>query len=111
MEKRVFYRLISGLHASISTHLSAKYLHKGVLNQPDVWAPNLGEFRRRFDSATTNGQGPQWLKNLYFVYLVELRAISKAAPYFEKEIFYSGSSTNDDQETKFLILDLLNLTK
>ena len=28
-EKRVFYRAISGLHASISLHLAAKYPNKG----------------------------------------------------------------------------------
>jgi len=33
---------------------------------------------------TTAGRGPQWLKNLYFTYLVELRALAKAAPYLEQ---------------------------
>ena len=32
LEKRVFYRVISGLHASINTHLSAEYLLKGKLD-------------------------------------------------------------------------------
>jgi hypothetical protein len=111
LEKRVFHRLISGLHASINIHLCAKYLHKGVLNQPDYWGPNPDEFKLRFDPTTTNGQGPQWLKNLYFIYLVELRAITKAAPYFEKELFYTGLSDKEDQDTKGAVLDLLNETK
>ncbi|KAG9461622.1 hypothetical protein GDO78_016231 [Eleutherodactylus coqui] len=29
VEKRAFYRLISGLHASINIHLSARYLLQG----------------------------------------------------------------------------------
>jgi len=29
LEKRVFYRMMSGLHASINIHLSALYLFKG----------------------------------------------------------------------------------
>ena len=29
LEKRVFYRMMSGLHASINIHLSAIYLFKG----------------------------------------------------------------------------------
>lgn len=33
LEKRVFYRVISGLHASINTHLSAQYLFKGKLTE------------------------------------------------------------------------------
>ena len=30
LEKRAFYRIISGLHASINIHLSAKYLLSGL---------------------------------------------------------------------------------
>lgn len=30
VEKRAFYRLISGLHASINVHLSARYLLQGI---------------------------------------------------------------------------------
>lgn len=103
--------MISGLHTSINIHLSAKYLHKGVLNQPDYWARNVEEFSRRFDPETTNGLGPQWLKNLYFIYLVELRAITKAIPYFEKETFFAGKSSKDDEDTKIAVFELLNLTK
>jgi len=111
LEKRVFYRLISGLHTSINVHLSLQYLHKGHLNQPDWWGPNIKEFKRRFNPAKTNGQGPQWLKNLYFLYLVELRAISKAIPYFETETFYAGRSVQSDQETKKAVMDFLAATK
>ena len=108
LEKRVFHRLISGLHASINIHLCASYLHKGVLDQPDIWAPNIDEFVRRFDPTTTNGQGPQWLKNLYFIYLVELRALTKAAPYLEKEIYYTGlGNSREDDDTKLAVLDFL----
>lgn len=48
---------------------------------PPVWGPNVKEFKRRFDLETSEGQGPQRLKNLYFTYLVELRALAKATPY------------------------------
>lgn len=111
LEKRVFYRLISGLHASINIHLSAQYLHKGHLNQPEYWGYNIKEFKRRFNPGKTNGQGPQWLKNLYFLYLVELRAITKAASYFERETFYAGRSVQSDQETKQAVMDFLQVTK
>ena len=49
-----------------------------------TWGPNVEEFRARFDPETTNGAGPQRLKNLYFTYLVELRALAKVAPYLEE---------------------------
>ncbi len=47
------------------------------------WGPNTEEFHKRFSPETTWGQGPQWLKNLYFTYLLELRALVKASPYLK----------------------------
>lgn len=93
LEERVFYRVISGLHASINTHLCAKYLLSEGLSLTDPkgkWGPNLQEFVRRFSPETTNNEGPNWLRNLYFIYLVELRALNKAAPYLQEEDFYTG---------------------
>lgn len=95
MEERVFYRVVSGLHASINTHLCANYLlsDKNGLDLTDPkgkWGPNLAEFQKRFSPDTTNGEGPNWLRNLYFVYLVELRALVKAAPYLEREEYFTG---------------------
>lgn len=51
---------------------------------PGTWDHNLEEFQTRFDPILTDDQGPQRLKNLYFTYLVELRALAKAAPYLKK---------------------------
>lgn len=48
------------------------------------WGPNLEEFQRRFDPKLTYGEGPSRLRNLYFAYLVELRALAKVAPYLEE---------------------------
>ena len=61
LEKRVFYRTLSGLHASISIHLSYKHLMPGSFAKP-TFGPNLEEFKRRFDADTTNGNGKShWL--------------------------------------------------
>ncbi|XP_047558317.1 ERO1-like protein beta isoform X4 [Lutra lutra] len=76
LEKRVFYKLISGLHASINLHLCANYLLEETWGKPS-WGPNMKEFKRRFDPVETKGEGPRRLKNLYFLYLIELRALSK----------------------------------
>jgi ERO1-like protein alpha len=87
-------------------------LHKdGTFDQQEYWGFNPKEFEKRFHPSTTYGQGPLWLKNLYFVYLVELRALAKAAPYLEKEKFFAGRSEVEDQETKIAVRKLLNLTK
>ncbi|XP_022083097.1 ERO1-like protein beta isoform X2 [Acanthaster planci] len=97
LEKRVFYRLISGLHSSINVHLCAKYLLSGGIFGVETWGPNVDEFKQRFDPQTTDGEGPVRLKNLYFTYLVVLRAIAKAAPLLEAELFYTGEAKEDEQ--------------
>ena len=45
------------------------------------WGPNMEEFVKRFDARYTDGEGPKRLRNMYFTYLVEMRALVKAAPY------------------------------
>ncbi|RXN23026.1 ERO1 beta isoform X1 [Labeo rohita] len=111
LEKRVFYRLISGLHSSINIHLCAEYLLDEGWGKP-VWGPNVHEFKQRFDPAETKGEGTRRLKNLYFLYLIELRALSKVAPYFERTFInlYTGN-TQEDSTTKELLLQILNETK
>ncbi|XP_041418740.1 ERO1-like protein beta isoform X1 [Xenopus laevis] len=111
LEKRVFYRLISGLHASINLHLSAKYILEDTWGNPR-WGPNTKEFNLRFHPAYTKGEGPRRLKNLYFLYLIELRALSKVASYFERSIvdLYTGNM-EEDAATKNLLLDILTDTK
>lgn len=71
----------------------------------------MDEFVKRFDPSATNGQGPIWLKNLYFIYLVELRAIAKAAPYLEREVFFTSVESKDNEDTKNAVLDLLKTAK
>lgn len=111
LEKRAFYRAISGLHSSISIHLCAQYYTKAKdCFGKGAWGPNIKEFKRRFDPEYTNGEGPHWLKNLYFIYLLELRAIAKAAPYFENELFYTGNLEND-QEVQKVVKKLLEIAK
>lgn len=46
----------------------------------------LGRFGTKWSK-----EGPERLKNLYFVYLLEIRALVKIAPYLEKELFFTGN--------------------
>ncbi|CAH1982327.1 unnamed protein product [Acanthoscelides obtectus] len=115
LEERVFYRVISGLHASINTHLCANYLLSNAngmsfTDPRGKWGPNLDEFQRRFSPENTNSEGPNWLRNLYFIYLVELRALAKVAPYLEEEEYYTGNDASD-WDTQMAIKDLLNVIK
>ncbi|XP_071345633.1 ERO1-like protein alpha [Trachinotus anak] len=111
VEKRAFYRLISGLHASINIHLSARYLLEDSWFQKK-WGHNVSEFRQRFDSELTAGEGPKRLRNLYFLYLIELRALAKALPFFQQPSFrlYTGRP-EEDQKHKELLLQILQLAR
>jgi ERO1-like protein alpha len=110
LEGRTFYRLISGLHSSISIHLCAQHFFPvvgmGYSRSDGRWGPNLEEFKRRFDPETTGAEGPIWLKNLYFTYLIELRAIYKAREYLQSQTYFTGNQT-DDSDTKALITENL----
>lgn len=85
LEKRVFYRVISGLHASISIHICHEYL------DPDTktWAPNLECFVTRIS------QHPERLQNVYFDYVLMMRALSKAGEYLDKFSLRSGEEIRD----------------
>ena len=110
LEKRAFYRLISGLHASISLHICEYWKYTcGVFGKED-WNVNLNEFYRRFSPNTTRQQGPVWLKNMYFTFLVELYALSQAETDLSLAVFYTGKSTHD-AETQELVTQLLSLVR
>ncbi|KAL8564288.1 hypothetical protein ACOMHN_050899 [Nucella lapillus] len=111
LEKRAFYRMVSGLHTSINIHLCDQFLQAAPTAFGDaVWGPNIKEFKTRFDPETSDGQGPQRLKNLYFTYLIELRALAKAAPYLMHEEFYTGDN-NEDDEVRVAVDDFLRIVR
>lgn len=114
LEKRTFYRAISGLHSSINIHLSARFLlsdKEGFVESKDgIWGLNVEEFQRRFDPELTGGEGPSRLKNLYFLYLLEMRALAKAAPYLEHMEFYTGNE-DEDKDVRRAVKDLLKVIK
>lgn len=72
----------------------------------------MKEFTHRFNPTETKGEGPRRLKNLYFLYLFELRALSKVASYFERSVvdLYTGNA-QEDAETKSLLLEIFSDTK
>ncbi|XP_072321414.1 ERO1-like protein alpha [Eucyclogobius newberryi] len=111
VEKRAFYRLISGLHSSINIHLSARYLLNDVWFKK-TWGPNVTEFLSRFDSELTEGEGPKRLRNLYFLFLMELRALVKVLPVVSEESFrlFTGQPRRD-QSHKKLLLDILHTAR
>ena len=61
---------------------------------PPSWGPNVEEFVKRFAPKLTYGDGPNRLKNLYFAYLVEMRALVKAAPYLLEVLYFTNNNIN-----------------
>ncbi|XP_018583314.2 ERO1-like protein alpha isoform X1 [Scleropages formosus] len=111
VEKRAFYRLVSGLHTSINVHLSARYLLADNWYEKK-WGRNVSEFQQRFDANLTEGEGPKRLRNLYFLYLIELRALAKVLPFFEQPAFqlYTGQPEYD-KDVKSALLEVLRLAR
>jgi hypothetical protein len=95
LEKRVFYRVISGMHASISTHLCYDYLNQTT----GQWGPNLQCYKDRLQGH------PERIANLYFNYAFVLRAVSKLRNYVQDYTFCTGDPLQDTQ-TKRMITTL-----
>ncbi len=96
LEKRVFYRIISGMHASISTHLCYDYLNQTSghwvltsLKGTNFKGPNVECFNDRIVMY------PDRLENLYFNYALLLKAIAKLLDFFEDYTFCSGDVSQD----------------
>ncbi|CAG8434576.1 5358_t:CDS:10 [Diversispora eburnea] len=96
-EKRVYYRLISGLHSSISIHICDEYLNQTT----GQWGPNLDCFISRFSNH------PERIENAYFTYVVLLRAISKMSEYLKVYEFCTGDKEQDVQ-VKRMVSELVN---
>ena len=92
LEKRVFHRVISGMHASISTHLCYDYLNQTT----GEWGPNLQCYKERLHNH------PERISNLYFNYAFVLRAVGKLRDYVQDYTFCTGDSVQD-QKTKQMI--------
>lgn len=92
LEKRVFYRVISGMHASISTHLCWDFLNQTT----GQWQPNLACYKTRLH------EHPDRISNLYFNYALVTRAVAKLGPFIQGEAgqerytFCTGDPSEDD---------------
>lgn len=85
VEKRIFYRIISGMHASISTHICASYLNQ----LSGRWEPNATCFDERLRAH------PERVSNIYFNYVLVSRAVAKLKDYLQSYTFCSGDPAHD----------------
>ena len=97
LEKRVFHRLISGMHASISTHICHDYLNQTT----GTWGPNFDCYQFRLAAH------PERISNLYFNYALLLRAVTKLRTYLKSYTFCSGDPAQD-ASTKQKMLALIS---
>lgn len=84
-EERVLYRLISGIHSSISMHIAKRYLHG------NRWGVNIDLYKDRVRSY------PERITNLYVTFAVVLRAVSKASATLNPAAYsyVTGDDSND----------------
>jgi len=87
IEKRIYYKLISGLHASISTNVCYYWLD----TKTGVWGPNVDCFKWKI------GKFPDRIENIYTNYAIYIRAINKISNYLNN---YSYCNGNDEEDLK-----------
>lgn len=95
VEKRVFYRVVSGMHASISIHLCWEWLNQTT----GEWMPNVQCYESRLHTH------PERISNLYFNYALLLRAWGKVRNHLKKYSFCSADP-EQDTHTKDLVVSL-----
>lgn len=95
IEKRVFYRVVSGMHASISAHICNEYLNRTT----GEWVPNLQCYVERLHTH------PERVSNLYFNYALLLRAAGKLRNLVPNYQFCSADPQQNTY-TKDLVVQL-----
>ncbi|KAK7750086.1 endoplasmic oxidoreductin-1 [Diatrype stigma] len=93
LEKRVFYRVVSGMHASISSHLCWDFLNQTT----GEWQPNVQCYMSRLHTH------PERISNLYFNYALVTRAIAKLGDHLQAYTFCTGD-LDQDAATKAKVL-------
>ncbi|KAI0066136.1 endoplasmic oxidoreductin [Artomyces pyxidatus] len=89
LEKRVYYKIVSGLHASISTHICHEHLDKST----GEWRPNLECYVTRIASH------PERLQYIYFNTVLLLRAVARLGPYLSAYDYCSSGSHEEHATT------------
>ncbi|KAG6903086.1 hypothetical protein C0995_006273 [Termitomyces sp. Mi166 len=101
LEKRVYYKVISGLHTSISTHVCLEYLNQTT----GEWAPNLQCFIEKVASHSER------LQYIYFNTVLLLRAVSRLGPYLSAYDYCSTGTHEDDQVTLDKVNKVVNIAR
>lgn len=96
--ERVLYRLISGVHTSITAHLGKRYLFKN-----GTWGENRDVYMARI------ANDPERAKNLNVAFALVARAVAKASSCLKPEKY--KYVTGDDENDAFTRAELANVLK
>lgn len=95
-EERVFHKLISGVHTSITMHIAAGYL------LGTTWGKNVEIYEKRVRKF------PERVENLKLTLALILRAVAKVAPSLDPAVFeYKTGNAEQDRETALRVRALL----
>ncbi|PRP80328.1 hypothetical protein PROFUN_12080 [Planoprotostelium fungivorum] len=92
LEERVFFRLVSGMHASINTHIA----HHNEIDANGNWIHNYAIYEQRIH------RDPSRIRNLYFAFLFLLRAMSKVEPVLRTYSYHTGDEEQDRQARQLI---------
>lgn len=101
-EERVLYRLLSGMHASTNIHIALAFNPPSKAKGRKVWSSSPQRFMDLY------GNKPEYLKNLYFSFVVLLRALRRAGPYLYNLPFTGSGSDEEARNTQYLVRRLLD---
>ncbi|KIY74420.1 endoplasmic oxidoreductin [Cylindrobasidium torrendii FP15055 ss-10] len=101
LEKRVYYKIVSGLHASISTHICSEWLNQAT----GEWEPNLQCFVNKVAAY------PERLKYVYFNTVLLLRAMSRLGPYLSAYDYCSTGTHEDDLTTRTMLDKVIDISQ
>lgn len=100
LEERVLNRAVSGMHASVSTHLSEYFV------DPDLegFVPNHSMYFEKV------GDYPDRIQNLYFAYSILLRGLHIAGDFLQSYNYTTGNLF-EEHATKRVIGELLDISR
>ncbi|ETW80888.1 hypothetical protein HETIRDRAFT_410101 [Heterobasidion irregulare TC 32-1] len=101
LEKRVYYKIISGLHASISTHICQEHLDTTT----GEWGPDLQCFVTRIASH------PERLQYIYFNTVLLLRAVARIGPYLSAYDYCSSGTHEEDAATLGMLTHVIDIAQ
>ncbi|KAJ1509782.1 hypothetical protein HMI55_007259 [Coelomomyces lativittatus] len=93
IEKQMFYKIVSGLHTSISVHICSQYLDRST----GEWKANETCFQQRI------APFPDRIENAIFVHSILVRAVSQLNYFFQQQLnFCTGDQTTSGKGKHFL---------